>query len=126
MIIRRVVPMVQSDKFDECRRFYSEFLGLRLAMDLGTVISFASPDNPTAQIGFMKPPDGASGCGPIDPRVTVSIEVENVVEMHARAKAKGVEIVYPLAVEPWGVTRFFARDPNGMVLNIMSHTAEKK
>jgi len=29
--------------------------------------------------------------------------------------------VYPLTDEPWGVRRFFVRDPNGVVLNVMSH-----
>jgi hypothetical protein len=31
------------------------------------------------------------------------------------------EIVYALTDEPWGVRRFFVRDPNGMVINVMSH-----
>jgi uncharacterized glyoxalase superfamily protein PhnB len=33
----------------------------------------------------------------------------------------GVEVVYPLTDEPWGVRRFFARDPNGVVVNVMTH-----
>jgi uncharacterized glyoxalase superfamily protein PhnB len=32
-----------------------------------------------------------------------------------------VEIVYLLANEPWGVRRFFVRDPNGVVVNVMCH-----
>jgi hypothetical protein len=29
--------------------------------------------------------------------------------------------VHPLTDEPWGVRRFFVRDPSGKVLNILSH-----
>jgi hypothetical protein len=29
--------------------------------------------------------------------------------------------VYPLTDEPWGVRRFFVRDPNGMIVNVVSH-----
>jgi catechol 2,3-dioxygenase-like lactoylglutathione lyase family enzyme len=40
----------------------------------------------------------------------------------AEAQRRGYEIVHPLTVEPWGVTRFFVRDPDGNVINIVSHT----
>lgn len=33
----------------------------------------------------------------------------------------GCEILHPLTDEPWGVRRFFVRDPSGKVLNILSH-----
>ena len=40
--------------------------------------------------------------------------------MHARAIERGLEIVYPLTDEPWGVRRFFVKDPNGIVINVMN------
>ncbi|MCY7354852.1 MAG: VOC family protein [Lysobacter sp.] len=51
----------------------------------------------------------------------MSIEVTDVDQMHAKALAQGIEIVYPLTDEPWGVRRFFVLDPNGVVINILSH-----
>ena len=51
----------------------------------------------------------------------VSIEVDDVDAVHAAADRLGYEIVHPLTDEPWGVRRFFVRDPNGKVLNILSH-----
>lgn len=41
--------------------------------------------------------------------------------MYLRAKAFGLEIAYELTDEPWGVRRFFLRDPAGKLLNILSH-----
>jgi uncharacterized glyoxalase superfamily protein PhnB len=51
----------------------------------------------------------------------VSIEVDDVDAVHARAVAAGADIVYPLTDEEWGLRRFFVRDPDGAVLNITQH-----
>lgn len=51
----------------------------------------------------------------------MSIEVDDVDDVHARAVASGAEIVYPLTDEPWGLRRFFVRDPNGIVVNVTQH-----
>lgn len=37
----------------------------------------------------------------------MSIEVADVDEVHARAVERGLQIVYPLTDEPWGIRRFF-------------------
>jgi predicted enzyme related to lactoylglutathione lyase len=50
-----------------------------------------------------------------------SIEVDDVDAAHAAAQRLGCEIVHPLTDEPWGVRRFFLRDPAGNVLNVVSH-----
>ena len=39
----------------------------------------------------------------------------------AEARRRGYEIVHPLTEEPWGVRRFFVRDPNGVVVNVVAH-----
>jgi hypothetical protein len=46
--IRRAVPDVASDRFDESRQFYGDVLGFEVVMDLGSVVTLASPANPTA------------------------------------------------------------------------------
>ena len=51
----------------------------------------------------------------------LTIEVDDVEAVHAAALSRGVPIVYPLTTEPWGVRRFFVRDPGGHVVNIMQH-----
>jgi len=50
-----------------------------------------------------------------------SIEVDDVDAAHAATQRLGCKIVHPLTDEPWGVRRLFVRDPNGKVLNILSH-----
>jgi uncharacterized glyoxalase superfamily protein PhnB len=84
-------------------------------MDLGWIVTFVSPSNPTAQISIMRD-DNPSTLLP-----NVSIEVADVDEVHARAIERGLQIVYPLTDEPWGIRRFFVADPNGVIVNISSH-----
>ena len=35
--------------------------------------------------------------------------------------AAGLQIEYGPAKEPWGVTRFYVRDPFGRLVNILAH-----
>jgi catechol 2,3-dioxygenase-like lactoylglutathione lyase family enzyme len=118
MSIRRVVPNIASDKLDECRDFYAGLLGFRVAMDMGWVMTFVSPSNPTAQVSVLR--EDASA--PVVPQVTV--EVADVDAVHAEAVRRGLEIVHPLTDEPWGVRRFFVKDPSGAVLNVASHRGD--
>lgn len=116
MSIRRVVPDITSERIDESRTFYTELLGFEVAMDMGWIVTLASPDNPTAQITLLQDPATDS------PHPDLSIEVADVDAAHAKASALGLQIVYPLTDEPWGVRRFFVTDPNGVVINVMSHS----
>jgi uncharacterized glyoxalase superfamily protein PhnB len=36
-------------------------------------------------------------------------------------RERGAEIVHPLQDEEWGTRRFLVRDPNGRVVNVVSH-----
>jgi catechol 2,3-dioxygenase-like lactoylglutathione lyase family enzyme len=115
MPVRRIVPDFHAEDPGASRVFYLDVLGMEVAMDLGWVVTYAAPGNPTAQISVMQ--DDASAQVQPD----VSIEVDDVDAAHAAAHRLGYEIVHPLTDEPWGVRRFFVRDPNGKVLNILSH-----
>jgi len=113
--IRRVVPDITSRDLAASRAFYADFLGMQLAMDMGFVVTFVSPANPTAQITVVRD-DGSATLQP-----NMSVEVADVDELHQRAVERGLQIVYPLTDEPWGVRRFFVVDPNGTVINVVSH-----
>jgi uncharacterized glyoxalase superfamily protein PhnB len=96
------------------REFYGT-LGLEPVMDLGWVVTMASPDNPTAQV-ILSTRDET---GPVVP--DLSVEVADVDAVYAAVVATGTRIVHELRDEPWGVRRFFAMDPNGKVVNVLSH-----
>ncbi|MEA2297804.1 MAG: hypothetical protein QOF77_740 [Solirubrobacteraceae bacterium] len=116
MAVRRIVPDFQSDDPAGSREFYVDVLGLEVAMDLGWVMTFSAPGQPTAQITVLRQDASA----PVAP--DASIEVDDVDAVHAAARRLGYEIVHPLTDEPWRVRRFFVREPSGRVLNILSHS----
>lgn len=117
MSIRRAVLNIHSGDFDKNRNFYVNLLGFEVSMEMNWIVTFASPVNPTAQITVLQKDLTA----PPDPNLTV--EVSDVDSTYTSAIHHGLNIVYPLTDEPWGVRRFFVVDPNGQVVNVMSHIA---
>jgi catechol 2,3-dioxygenase-like lactoylglutathione lyase family enzyme len=118
MSISRVVPNIATDQPDACRDFYAGLLGFQVAMDLGWIVTFVSPSNPTAQLSVVR----EDATAPVVAQITV--EVADVDAVHAEAVRRGLAIVHPLTDEPWGVRRFFVKDPNGVVLNVVSHRGD--
>ena len=51
MSVRRVVPNIQSERMDESRKFYTEFLGLEVAMDMAR--RAASKSNPVTMFSVL-------------------------------------------------------------------------
>jgi len=119
MTIRRIVPNINSNKLDESKEFYINFIGLTLAMDMGWIVTFVSDSNPTAQISIVQNDQSDN----INSNITLSIEVADIDGLYEKAKALNYEITYDITNEPWGVRRFFVKDPNGVTINLMAHLA---
>jgi catechol 2,3-dioxygenase-like lactoylglutathione lyase family enzyme len=113
--VQRVVPDLKIEHLDRARRFYAGVLGLEPVMDHGWIVTVADRTG-TCQISLISHDQTA----PVVP--ALSVQVDDVDEAYSRAIAAGVEVVHPLTDEPWGVRRFFVRDPDGNVLNILSHS----
>ena len=43
----------------------------------------------------------------------------------AEALRRGLEVVYPPTDEPWGIRRFFVRDPSGSLISVLAHRSEE-
>lgn len=122
MNIRRAMPVVVTEDPEGSRRVYVELLGFTVAMEQDGMLMLQSPSVPTTQLILAWASPTAS-----DPHVLevdVSIEVEDVDAAHAEACDRGLDVVYPLTDEPWGVRRFFLREPSGRTLNVASHIAD--
>ena len=116
MAVKRIVANIASPQIDAARSFYGAILGLEVVMDMGWIVTFAAEDARSApQISVAS--EGGSGT----PVPDLSIEVDNLDEVHQRVVAAGLAIEYGLTHEPWGVTRFFVRDPFGRLVNILTH-----
>ncbi len=115
MTVRRIVPNLHAPDPAASRGFYEDVLGLELAMDHGWIATLVAPGNRALQLSVMS----GDASAPVAP--DVSIEVDDVDAAHAAAVRRGCEIVHPLTDEPWGVRRFFVRDPSGKVINVLRH-----
>ena len=94
MTVRRVVANIATDRVAGAKAFYGDVLDMRITMDFGWIVTFAEEGSATPQVSVAS--EGGSG--------TLAIE-------------------YGPVAEPWGVRRFYVRDPFGRLVNILSHTA---
>jgi len=85
-------------------------------MDIGWVVTLASPANPSVQVNIIGNDDMAAP--------GISVGVDEVDALHAKAVKQGFEIVYPIRDEEWGVRRFMLREPSGTVVNVVSHRSD--
>jgi uncharacterized glyoxalase superfamily protein PhnB len=118
MTVRRIVANLAAEDPGPTRSFYERLLDLEVVMDHGWIITLAAGARAAPQLSIAS--EGGSGT----PVPGLSIEVDDVDRVYARATSAGYAIVYDLTDEPWGVRRFFVRDPCGTVVNILSHARE--
>jgi catechol 2,3-dioxygenase-like lactoylglutathione lyase family enzyme len=115
MTVRRIVANIGASNVGAAKRFYQDVLGLDLLMDMGWIATYGSDEQMRVQVSVMT--QGGSGT----PVPDISIEVEDVDEMLARMQAGGFAVEYGPVDEPWGVRRFYVRDPFGKLVNIVQH-----
>lgn len=120
MNIRRAIPVVRTEHLDESRAFWVDFLGFVPAMDEPGFLMLKSSSVETTQVIVVSGEAGDAADVKVRD-VDVSIEVDDVEGACDDAVRRGLEVVYPLTDEPWGIRRFFVRDPDGVVVNVAGH-----
>jgi len=113
--VRRIVANVAAQRIDTAKAFYGDALGMNVVMDLGWITTFAADGSAAPQISVAT--EGGSGT----PVPDVSIEVDDLTEVHQRMQTAGFRIEYGPVTEPWGVRRFYVRDPFGRLVNVLEH-----
>jgi catechol 2,3-dioxygenase-like lactoylglutathione lyase family enzyme len=115
MKVKRIMSNTATSDLTKAAAFYGDILGLELIMDHGWFQTYGSAAKMTVQVSFGS--EGGSGTAVPD----LSIEVDDLEAALARFKNAGVPIEYGPASEPWGVRRFYVRDPFGKLVNILQH-----
>ncbi|MGX9390796.1 VOC family protein [Nitrobacteraceae bacterium UC4446_H13] len=115
MAVRRIVANIAAQDTAAARAFYGEIFGLDLVMDHGWIATYGALSQMNAQISIAT--EGGSGT----PVPDISIEVDDLAAVLERLKQRNIAIAYGPVDEPWGVRRFFVRDPFGKLLNVLSH-----
>ncbi len=106
------MPYHESSDFEATRTFYTEVLRLEEGSFGGGYIGFGSGH---AQVVFAPP-----GATPVLPNMGVDVGSREAVDA-AHVKAVRTRGHLRSVDEPWGVRRFFVRDPQGVVISVLAH-----
>jgi catechol 2,3-dioxygenase-like lactoylglutathione lyase family enzyme len=115
MKVKRIVANIQAPDTEKAKAFYQDLLGLDLLMDHGWIRTYGSSTSMTVQVTI------ASEGGSSTEVPGLSIEVDDLSGVLSRASELGIPLEYGPVSEPWGVKRFFVRDPFGTLVNILEH-----
>jgi catechol 2,3-dioxygenase-like lactoylglutathione lyase family enzyme len=115
MAVLRIVPDLETSDPARLSAWYVALFGMDVLMDQSWIITLGAPSKSPTQISFAS--EGGAGA----PVPHLSIEVDDVDAHHAKSEELGLTVTYPLTDEPWGVRRFFVEDPDGRLINILSH-----
>ena len=114
-------PLTCSDDLPADRDFYRHLLGLEVAFENDWYVQLRHPRNGAAQMAFVRRdhdsvPEGhrARPAG-----VIVTVEVDEVDPLHARARELSLPIVQELRDEHWGQRHFITRDPSGLLVDLV-------
>ena len=115
MKVQRIVANIATPDAGKAAAFYEEVLGLEILMDLGWIRTYGAASRMQVQLSVMS--EGGSGT----PVPDLSIEVDDIDEALARVERAQIPVEYGPKSEPWGVRRFYVRDPLGKLINILQH-----
>ena len=96
MAVKRIVTNIATDRIEAAKSFYGSILGMSVVMDLGWIMTFAADAQTTPQISIAA--EGGAGT----PVPDISIEVDNIGEVHQLAVAAGFKIEYGPTTESLG------------------------
>lgn len=118
MVVTRIVPNLPVTDVAGAGELYGRLFDLQIGMDLGWVGNLSPASAPSVQLQTITR-DASAPCNPL---ISVGVASPREVDVvHDRVLPCGLDIVHPLTNEPWGVRRFFFRDPDGNVINVVAN-----
>lgn len=114
-------PGICSTDLPASKKFYESLLGLTTVFELDWYIQMQSPTDENLQIAFVAqdhesvPP----GYGIKSQGIIVTVEMDDVDAVYQRAQSSKIPIVQELKDEQWGQRHFIARDPNGLLVDLV-------
>ena len=118
MGVTRIVANLPVTDVASASTLYAQIFGLGVGMDLGWVGNLAPAEAPAVQLQVLT----SDASAPCNPAISVGVAAPSEVDaIHERVVAAALEIVHPLTDEDWGVRRFFFRDYDGNVINVVAN-----
>jgi uncharacterized glyoxalase superfamily protein PhnB len=117
--LNTIFPVITTRKLQESKHFYTHFFNFSVVFENDWYLhlahgafqlAFMLPDH-CSQHDIFKPAFNCKG-------LTLSFEIDDVVEQQQRFSEAGLEIKMDLQEEEWGELHFALCDPNGLVVNV--------
>lgn len=102
--------------------FYERYFRFAPAFATDWYVHLTSTDDPATNLAILDSNHEsipAEGRSPVAGLI-LNFEVEDVDAEHARLMGEGVPMLQPLRDEPFGQRHFIARDPNGVLIDVIT------
>jgi catechol 2,3-dioxygenase-like lactoylglutathione lyase family enzyme len=119
--MKSLFPDICSTDLPACKIFYENLLGMKTVFELDWYIQMQSPADETLQIAFVAQDHDSvpPGYGLKAQGVVVTVEMDDVDLVYRRALSLKLPVVQELKDEDWGQRHFMARDPNGLLVDLV-------
>lgn len=119
--VASLYPVLMTDDVARAGAFYADLLGLRETFAADWYVSLAAADDnvqlAVVDRGHASIPDGFARAAA---GMLVTVEVDDVDAVHARAAERGLPLHLPLRDEPWGQRHFITEDPDGVLVDVVT------
>ena len=117
MLTRRMDLTISTNKLEQSRDFYRDYLGFELVFENDNYIEMLAQGSTTMGVSFVTP-ELSGGEKFTAEGIILSLEATDVDTEYARLKAAGVRICEELRDKAWGERSFVINDPNGVHIYI--------
>ena len=117
MLTRRMDLTISTNKLEQSREFYRDYLGFELVFENDNYIEMLAQGSTTMGVSFVTP-ELSGGEKFTGEGIILSLEAADVDTEYARLKAAGVRICEELRDKAWGERSFVINDPNGVHIYI--------
>ena len=114
MAVKRIIAIMEAPDPAARAAFYERLLDMEPYGDMGWIRIMSGAGEQAPLVSFAS--EGGSGA----PTPAFAIEVDDLDATLARAGEMGLTPEYGPVSEPWGVRRFYVRDPAGVLINILA------
>jgi len=122
MLYTQFYPVIQTLDVKGTTDFFRENFDFRVIFETDWYVHLQSVENEAVNIAIL---NGTHETIPVEGRgissgVIINFEVADVDKVYSRAKKNGLPIVLKLKDEAFGQRHFITRDPNGLLIDIIT------
>ena len=115
-------PVIQTNDVAATRAFYVDHFQFNVSFDADCYCHLQSSEDPKVNVAILQGDHEtipAEGRGTVN-GVILNFEIDDVDGAYRRMQSAGLPIVKPLTDEAFGQRHFITRDPNGVLIDVIT------